>query len=197
MRSLPGRRGRRGRPPTNVPAPARSCRNGVAGRRRCASERSTSPASRRAGASPCRPICAPSSRAARKSTGSPARDLTATSRSPSAAPRASRSWSGSTSTSARSAATPLVRQRIQNLPDARILVQAARFAGEMFPRRARTYEGWLQDRERPRILKIIRPPPARRMCGSAALAARNVPRRFTAMTRSHSSALVFSISVQG
>ena len=46
---------------------------------------------------------------------------------------------------------PQVKKRIVNLPDSRILVQAARFAGQMFPRRARTYEGWLQDRERPRI----------------------------------------------
>jgi hypothetical protein len=49
-----------------------------------------------------------------------------------------------------SRADPPVHRAIRNLQPGQILVQAARLArAGMHPRRARTYEGWLQDRERP------------------------------------------------
>jgi hypothetical protein len=45
---------------------------------------------------------------------------------------------------------PPVHQAIRNLQPGQILVQAARLTRQnMHPRRARNYEGWLQDRERP------------------------------------------------
>lgn len=49
-----------------------------------------------------------------------------------------------------SRADPPVHRAIRNLQPGQILVQAARLTRQnMHPRRARTYEGWLQDRERP------------------------------------------------
>lgn len=48
-----------------------------------------------------------------------------------------------------SRADPQVHAAIRNLQPGQILVQAARLAGPMHPRRASNYEGWLQDRERP------------------------------------------------
>lgn len=45
-----------------------------------------------------------------------------------------------------------VHEALKNLQPGQILVQAARLdRADMHPRRARTYEGWLQDRERPLI----------------------------------------------
>jgi len=45
---------------------------------------------------------------------------------------------------------PRVHVALRNLPAGAILVQAAKLLrGGMHPRRARNYEGWLQDRERP------------------------------------------------
>jgi hypothetical protein len=45
---------------------------------------------------------------------------------------------------------PRVKQAIRNLPAGQVLVQAARLTRQgQHPRRARNYEGWLQDRERP------------------------------------------------
>jgi hypothetical protein len=49
-----------------------------------------------------------------------------------------------------SRADPRVNAAIRNLQPGQILVQAARLTRQaMHPRRARNYEGWLQDRERP------------------------------------------------
>lgn len=49
-----------------------------------------------------------------------------------------------------SRADPPVHAALRNLQPGQILVQAAQLdRGGMHPRRARTYEGWLQDRERP------------------------------------------------
>jgi hypothetical protein len=49
-----------------------------------------------------------------------------------------------------SRADPRVYSAIHNLQPGQVLVQAARLTRQgMHPRRARTYEGWLQDRERP------------------------------------------------
>jgi|GEM_PF-5613547 len=49
-----------------------------------------------------------------------------------------------------SRADPRVNTTIRNLQPGQILVQAARLTRQaMHPRRARNYEGWLQDRERP------------------------------------------------
>ncbi|WP_027061454.1 hypothetical protein [Mesorhizobium loti] len=49
-----------------------------------------------------------------------------------------------------SRADPKVYAAIHNLQPGQILVQAARLTRQgMHPRRARNYEGWLQDRERP------------------------------------------------
>ena len=49
-----------------------------------------------------------------------------------------------------SRADPRVNTAIRNLQPGQILVQAARLTRQaMHPRRARNYEGWLQDRERP------------------------------------------------
>jgi hypothetical protein len=48
-----------------------------------------------------------------------------------------------------SRADPQVHAAIRNLQPGQILVQAARLAGRLHPRRASNYEGWLQDRERP------------------------------------------------
>ncbi|TIT55479.1 MAG: hypothetical protein E5W63_23975, partial [Mesorhizobium sp.] len=43
-----------------------------------------------------------------------------------------------------------VNTAIRNLQPGQVLVQAARLTRQaMHPRRARNYEGWLQDRERP------------------------------------------------
>jgi len=45
---------------------------------------------------------------------------------------------------------PAVNAAIRNLPQSRILVQAANLVRQgMHPRRAKLYENWLQDRERP------------------------------------------------
>ncbi len=45
---------------------------------------------------------------------------------------------------------PAVHAAIRNLPQSRILVQAANLTRQgMHPRRAKLYENWLQDRERP------------------------------------------------
>lgn len=45
---------------------------------------------------------------------------------------------------------PRVQQAIRNLPAGQVLVQAAQLTRQgQHPRRARNYEGWLQDRERP------------------------------------------------
>jgi hypothetical protein len=49
-----------------------------------------------------------------------------------------------------SRADPRVHAAIRNLQPGQVLVQAARLTRQgMHPRRARNYEGWLQDRERP------------------------------------------------
>lgn len=49
-----------------------------------------------------------------------------------------------------SRADPRVNTAIRNLQPGQVLVQAARLTRQaMHPRRARNYEGWLQDRERP------------------------------------------------
>jgi hypothetical protein len=49
-----------------------------------------------------------------------------------------------------SRADPRVNAAIRNLQPGQVLVQAARLTRQgMHPRRARNYEGWLQDRERP------------------------------------------------